>query len=906
MATTTTFYSTPVKCGSSSYSYRFLLRMDATVSDPWLESGQTKCTVTVNYSYWATPTTTPYYGYWNGSIYVSLLDETTQGGTGTEYPGDYWVNGGSSTYWTYGGYTWRIQYKPAGAGYFPMTLSHTYTYSIGSTGFADFSMSAKGVGGYGPGSDMSVYGSVTLPALAPSPTITSTNVYGASNTRKIYYSASATVEQGTISSYSWTFNPTVKYTTLDLLRTQKIILGEATATNESYRLYDINEDGSITNRDLNSIQANLYGSSGTDYATVTGSSGNIDTYTCRGNTVDICGNCDYTWTLTVTSSFGTTATTSGTVHTGNMGPTFSNISITPARTSCSIGYNTQYHSTTTRNAISYSGTGTKTYDTSSLENSTISITGLSPWTSYSGTISETDSNGTTMTSNVSFSTTGNNIDITSFYWSTTNQTSIRVDWTTTTDTNDSYDHAVLTVIGKGTETVYNNYKRVSGLSPGTTYTFILRVYSVQGTTATTTKGFTTDKATVTCTSTETLEVGESTWKMKTNLSGNYANQIVCNLYRKVNGSSTLVQTKTYSNPSSSLSITWEGLDPGTEYYCSGTITTYGSVSGGTYTSSFSSVHATTLSSNPIKFVKSDGTIEPHEAYVLGWGNLYDNTKKNVWQYWRLDDVAIGTAFANCYTSVGTGQGYAMPWSYRAGVAVLPGVSYTLENPNSNPEPCTFYVMEFNGSGVSTSARRTITKGNSMVFTTSSTTEFLSICLQASTSLTVDTIKNYDLKIFRTDGITPILKNNIVYLNGKIRYIDVIQSGNNYNNYGYVHEVRVYRKNSSTNIATGKTVSLIRGTISGGSLSNVTDGDTSTYVTLSHGTSPSIIRVDLGQEYTDIDHITVYRTTGYIFNETAIYGRDADLNLTYKFHDYKIQGTYEEMSFGRLCKIDYAS
>lgn len=791
--------------------------------------------------------------------------------------------------------------------YTTLIESDYITVNYDATGNATVGGTARWYSGPWSKDYTTAYGSASLPSIpALAYPVVTANVYGGTGVRNIFYNASATISSGTITGYSWKFVPVAKYTTLDLLKAQKIVMGETQPTYDSYRLYDINEDDNITSRDVDSIQANLLGSS--YWATASSASGNVSTYTSvDSKTVDICGNCDYNWELTVSSSIGTSTTVSGVVHTSNRNPDIYDLKITPSRTTCELFYRINYYSGTSRRSVIYTGSGTPTYDTSSIEQTSISLSDLSPFTSYTSRVVETDNNGVPANwDNITFTTTGNSIQINSFYWSTTNQTSIRVDWTTTTDTNDSYDHAVLTVVEKGTETVYNNYRRVSGLSPGTTYTFILRVYSVQGTTATTTKRFTTDKATVTCTSTETLEVGESIWKMKINLSGNYANQIVCNLYRKVNGSSTLVQTKTYSSPPSSLSITWEGLDPGTEYYCSGTITTYGSVSGGTYTSSFSSVHATTLSSNPIKFVKSDGTIEPHEAYVLGRGNLYDNARQGTWQYWRLDDAAVGTAFANCYTSVGTGQGYAMLWSYRAGVAVLPGVSYTLENPSSNPGTCTFYVMEFNGSGVSTSARRTITKGNSTVFTTSSTTEFLLVCLQASTSLTVSTAKNYNLKIFRTDGITPILKNNIVYLNGKIRYIDVIQSGNDHNNYGYVYEVQAYRKNSSTNIALGKTVSLIRGIVSGNSLSNVTDGNTSTYVTLSHGTSPSIIRVDLGQEYTDIDYIVVYRTSGYIFNETAIYGRDADLNLTYKFHDYKITGTYQESSSGKYCYVKYAS
>ena len=58
-------------------------------------------------------------------------------------------------------------------------------------------------------------------------------------------------------------------------------------------------------------------------------------------------------------------------------------------------------------------------------------------------------------------------------------------------------------------------------------------------------------------------------------------------------------------------------------------------------------------------------------------------------------------------------------------------------------------------------------------------------------------------------------------------------------------------------------------------------------------------MDLGKEYTDISHVTLWRYygDGRTYYNTRILGRDGQKRLSWKFHSYKSQGTYPETAEG---------
>lgn len=161
--------------------------------------------------------------------------------------------------------------------------------------------------------------------------------------------------------------------------------------------------------------------------------------------------------------------------------------------------------------------------------------------------------------------------------------------------------------------------------------------------------------------------------------------------------------------------------------------------------------------------------------------------------------------------------------------------------------------------------------------------------------------------------TLIEKDQVVVINGKIRYIDVIQSSPS-SLKSYLAELQVYNREGE-NIATGKEVDILKGHWIGGREPSVfTDGNIRHFFEVfpdpeaEDGDTETIVRVDLGEEYTDISHITLWRDYAHnpIYPETRIYGRDEKKQLTWKFQSYRINGTYKETESGYTAFVKGAS
>ena len=119
---------------------------------------------------------------------------------------------------------------------------------------------------------------------------------------------------------------------------------------------------------------------------------------------------------------------------------------------------------------------------------------------------------------------------------------------------------------------------------------------------------------------------------------------------------------------------------------------------------------------------------------------------------------------------------------------------------------------------------------------------------------------------------------------------------------------VYDKEGN-NIALGKNVTILQGN-STDDASLITNGyHTGSFVTIqpiSDEILETIVRVDLGEEYTNIDYVTLWRLYNYnqIYYNTRLFGRDANKRLTWKFHSYKIEGVYPETSSGYTSYMSY--
>ena len=166
-----------------------------------------------------------------------------------------------------------------------------------------------------------------------------------------------------------------------------------------------------------------------------------------------------------------------------------------------------------------------------------------------------------------------------------------------------------------------------------------------------------------------------------------------------------------------------------------------------------------------------------------------------------------------------------------------------------------------------------------------------------------TARYVEVHIYGSGQKIALDKESVVKISGKIRYIDICQSGSGENDSGHVVEVEVY-DDTGTNVALNKTVSAIRGR-DAEDLQRATDGthsDPSKYAIIratSSSDKETVFRVDLGKEYTNIEYVKLWRyyADNRTYNETKLFGRDGDGALSWKFQSYKKDGVYQETAEG---------
>lgn len=583
--------------------------------------------------------------------------------------------------------------------------------------------------------------------------------------------------------------------------------------------------------------------------------------------------------------------------TGN-NPTATSLSISNVtRTSASVGINGTYDTNASWGGWEWKyGLSTSSYG--SVNTGTGSMTGLTPNTTYYVTGRFKDNWGRwSGWVSTNFKTTGNNPTINSHGLSVHGQTSVIMAYSASYDTNDSlssykWEYGTTTSYGS----TVTNTNTISGLSTNTTYYYRLTVTSTQGRSATATGSFKTDYPTQQITSivsediTETsvsgiVTVPNSTW--------------LTNLTIWIYAGDTLINTITKtSNISITNSFLFEDLSPGTSYEIKARITT----SGG-YNSNIKTLAVVTLDASPVHIIRSDGTNKKYKMYVMGKGNIYDGSTIN-WQNGYYSTGTIGQSIFNFLTqSTEVNGGAAAALTH---IEILPNTPYTITN---NEEDVDFVIHGTDSNNNITVTGYTISPGNTYTYTGTTSTTRLYISIKSSNNPVVNyaTAKFFRLNIFRTIEKTLIPKDNIVYINGKIRYIDIIQAGNTINNGSHIVALKVY-DSSGNDIALNKTVTMIKGK-GPLNLSRITDGNitSSDYATIEGKTSndlETIVRVDLGQDYTDIDHIVLWRyyADSRTYYNTKLYGRDTTTRLTWKFQDYRMQGEYTETNNGYSASI----
>lgn len=532
-----------------------------------------------------------------------------------------------------------------------------------------------------------------------------------------------------------------------------------------------------------------------------------------------------------------------------------------------------------------------------------SMTGLTPNTTYyvKGRFKDNWGRWSNYVT-TSFKTTGNAPSITSHGVSSYGQTTMTMRYGATYDTNDSlssykWDIGTTTSYGK----TFNNTNSLTGLSANTTYYYRLTVASSQGRSSTATGTFKTDYATQSISSIVAEDITE------TSISGvvNVPNPTwLTNLTIWIYSGDTLINTINKSSGiSASNSFLFEDLSPGTVYNIKARITTKTQNSSGGYNSAIKELPVTTVDASPVHIIRADGTDKKYKMYVMGRGNIY-NPEMIGWQNGYYATGTVGQALSTTLTQsteVDGGAACSTTW-----VEIVPNIPYTIIN---NDTEVDFVIHGTDAANNITTVGYTISPGATYTYTGASDTNKLWISVKSSTNPTVNyaTAKFFRLNIFRTVEKTLIPKDNIVCVNGKIRYIDIIQAGSTSNDDSHIVALKVYNS-AGNDIALGKTSTVIKGK-GPQDLSRITNGNTDTedYVTIKGKTSndlETIVRVDLGKDYTDIDHIILWRYyhDNRTYLNTKLYGRDATTRLTWKFQDFRSQGEYPETSSGYRATI----
>lgn len=582
-------------------------------------------------------------------------------------------------------------------------------------------------------------------------------------------------------------------------------------------------------------------------------------------------------------------TTSGNAPVANS-ISVSNIS----RTSATLSINASYDTNARNSSTTYQYGTTTNYGSST----GASMTGLSPNTTYyvRGRVTDNWNRTSGWTTN-SFTTTGNAPSITSHGVQSYAQTTMTMKYSASYDTNDSLGSYKWDV---GTSTSYgqtfSNTNSLSGLSANTTYYYRLTVTSSRGRSSTATGSFKTDYPTQQVTSVTIEDITDSSVGGIVNVPNP---SWLTNLTIWIYEGDTLVNTITKSTDiSASNSFLFEDLSPGTNYEIRARITTKTQNSSGGYNSNIKAVEAITGDSNFISIIKSDGTISRHKMYVMGKGNIYDPSVMG-WQNGYYGTGVVGQFLSETLTqSTDTNGGAAASTTF---IEILPNISYTITNDDTEVD---FIIHGTDSSNVITTVGYTVSPGQSYVYEGTPDTNRLWVSIKSDTNPVVNyaTAKFFKMNVFRTIEKTLIPKDNIVCLNGKIRYIDIIQAGNSIDTGSHIVALKVF-DSSGEDIALNKTVTMIEGK-DPLNLSRITDGNTETsdYAQINPKTSvnlETVVRVDLGKDYTDIDHVILWRyyADGRRYLNTKLYGRDATTKLTWKFQDFRSQGEYVETSEG---------
>jgi hypothetical protein len=576
-------------------------------------------------------------------------------------------------------------------------------------------------------------------------------------------------------------------------------------------------------------------------------------------------------------------------------PTINSVKPTTTRTGANLADN---NITYDRNAkfsslsIKY-GTTTNYGSTST----STTIEKLSANTTYHYSMTVTDNFGRTSGAKTgSFKTLGNNPTIqTGHGLKTGGQTSVVMQYSATYDTNDAlssykWEYGTTTSYGKNV----TNTNSIGSLSTNTTYHYKLTVTGTQGRSSTATGTFVTDYATQQITNMSIQGVGEEFITARVVVPNtSWIGKVTCWVYEADGTTLRATQTKT-SGITTNNDFTFEALDPGTAYIVKAQIVTAGRYAN--YNSNIISTEAETLDASPVIIVDANGTMEKHKMYVMGSGNIFSPMKMS----WQNGYYKTGSVGDNISTLLNINEGACAT----RGIAVIPNISYTIKNIEDG---MTYIVHGTDESGVVTETGYTVTSGNSYTFTTATNTTRLWISATSNIEpINHQTVQYYKLNIFRTIEKTVIPKENIVYVNGKIRYIDILSAGSTANNPTQIVELKVFNT-AGENIALGKPVEIVKGIPEAdayGNTARVTDGDTDSqnYLGITPKTPLNLetcVRVDLGREYTDISHVTLWRyyRDGRTYYNTRILGRDGQKRLSWKFHSYKSQGTYPETAEG---------
>ena len=604
----------------------------------------------------------------------------------------------------------------------------------------------------------------------------------------------------------------------------------------------------------------------------------------------------------------------GFTTTGNA-PSASSISASNVtRTSANLSIAATYDTNASYSAAEFAyGTVSGSYPTST----TSSVTGLTPNTTYyiQGRVKDNFNRWSNYVTG-SFTTTGNAPTIVSHGISTYGSASVFMKYSATYDMNDSFQSCKWefgTVSGTYTKVVENTTQsntQISGLTANTVYYYRLTVTSTRGRSTTATGSIKTDYATQQITSLLADDITVSSLRILVAVPNpTWLNKVTCWVYQS-DGTTLITSQVKESGITASNTFLFEDLDAGTEYVIKSQIVTYSQNYPTKINGNNSTIKTLTVSTEddtPVNIIRSDGTIEKYKMHIMGSGNIYTPSKMS-WQNGYYSTGTVGVKINTLLTqSTSVDGGAASTTSY---IEILPSTLYTIKNEETDVN---FIIHGTDDNNNVTTVGYTLTAGSTYNYTGTSNTTRLWIGIVSIDNPMINhaTASLYKMNIFRTIGKTLITKDNIGRISDKIRYIDIIQAGNSVDDNTQIVELKVFDL-AGNNVALNKPVTMIKGK-DPLNLDKITDGivDSTQYATISPKTNndlETIIRVDLGQEYDDIDYIQLWRyyEDGRTYHGTKIYGRDVETALCWKFHSYKIEGPYTETSEGYAASINRES